>query len=179
MFRLIAKLYLWLTRWSIVNRPADLPKYILVVGPHTSNWDFVNGVFMRSVLQLDIRFLGKSQLFRPPFGWLFRAMGGYPLERSKSGNQVDAVVKIFNSKEKFRVAMAPEGTRAKVTKLKTGFYYIAKLAQIPIIMATIDYGPREVRFSEPFFPGVDPQKDIAFITNWFSQSKGKYPERGI
>ena len=128
---MLRPLYLLLFKifgWKINGHfPEQVKKYVIAVAPHTSNWDFVVGVAARSILRIQrAKFLGKSQLFRPPFGWLFRRLGGYSVDRSKSQDVVEQVAHIFDQHDDFVLALAPEGTRKKVGKLKTGFYYIAK-----------------------------------------------------
>jgi 1-acyl-sn-glycerol-3-phosphate acyltransferase len=115
-------------------------KYVIAVAPHTSWWDFPVGVLARSALHIEhARYLGKSQLFKPPFGWIFRKLGGTPVDRSSSHDMVEQVVKIFNAHDEFVLALAPEGTRQKVQKLRTGFYYIAKGAGVPIVPVGFDF----------------------------------------
>ena len=115
---MLRPLYLFLFNlfgWKINGSfPIELKKYIIAVAPHTSNWDFPVGLAARSILKIQkARFLGKSQLFKPAYGWFFRALGGYPVERSTSHDLVDQVVKIFNDHEEFILALAPEGTHEK------------------------------------------------------------------
>ncbi|MEN8249990.1 MAG: 1-acyl-sn-glycerol-3-phosphate acyltransferase, partial [Bacteroidota bacterium] len=151
-----------------------------VIGPHTANMDFVLGIIARSVLGLQgARYLGKSQLFKFPLGILFKALGGYPVDRSKHNNTVDAVVDIFNKHERFGIALAPEGTRSKVDRLKTGFYHIAQKANVPIYMVGFDYGSKSIIVREPFLPSDDIEKDFGMIIDFFSEIKGKYPANGI
>jgi len=176
---LLSRLILRLGGWTIVNRPPALPKYILVGGPHTSNWDFVYGIAARNVLQLPIKYLGKDALFKPPHGWLFRAMGGYPVSRTKSANRVEMAAKLFDTAEHFILALSPEGTRTKVEKLRTGFYHIAKQANVPIVMIGIDFGQREFRFSEAFWTSDDMEADLDFVLEFFAHYTGKNPENGL
>lgn len=165
--------------WSILGRyPKELPKGILIVAPHTSNWDFPLGMLVRAAIRADIKFLGKESLFRPPHGWFFRWLGGYPVNRKKSTNYVQTMVDIFNKKERFHIVLAPEGTRGKVAKLKTGFYHIAKGAGTPIIMCKFDFPTKKVEFSEPFYPSADQQADFENINAYFKGAKGKRPELG-
>ena len=132
--------------WKIVgNPPHHLPKFIMIVIPHTSWHDFPVGVFARGVMQMDIKFIGKKALFKPPHGWIFKALGGYPVDRSKSNNFVQSVADAYNSEDKLRMVIAPEGTRKQVTKLKSGFYWIAKLANIPIVPVAFDFERKEVQ----------------------------------
>ena len=179
---MLTKLSEWLLRlWGFRIKgwkPPVEKKYIMIAIPHTSNWDFPLGVLVRKVIGADVRFLGKSSLFKPPFGFIFYWLNGYPVERDKSTNFVDAVVKAYNSKESFVVQIAPEGTRKKVDKLKTGFYYIALKAKIPIMMVRFDWEKRIVAFSDMFYPSGDKEKDFEFIKAYFKDTRGKYPEQG-
>jgi 1-acyl-sn-glycerol-3-phosphate acyltransferase len=158
----------------------DMPKFIAIVAPHTSNFDFPLGIMVRSVMNMKgTKFLGKSQLFKFPFGYFFRKMGGYPVERSKNNNWVESAVNIFNEHDKFSISLAPEGTRGKVDRLKTGFYHIAKQANIPILMIGFDYGRKRVVFAEPFYPTDDIKADFKKIFTFFSGMLGKNPESGL
>lgn len=129
--------------------PLTLSKYVVIVMYHTSNWDFPLGLLVRSAMEWDIKFVGKHTLFKWPFGGILRSMGGYPVNRSKSINYVESVAEIFAANDTFRVCITPEGTRSKVDRLKTGFYYIAKAAEVPIVMVAFDFKGREVRISQP------------------------------
>ncbi len=179
--RILCQLILWLFRWKIKGAEALrlLPKFVVAIGPHTSNWDFPLGLLVRSASGLTkIRYIGKSSLFRPPLGWIFRALGGYPVERSESKNQVDMYVDLFRKHNEFAIVIAPEGTRKKVAKLKTGYYYIAKGAGIPIVPAIIDYPSRTVSFCDPFMPGEDELADQRKVAQYIASGQGKYPDLG-
>ncbi|MCC6385542.1 MAG: 1-acyl-sn-glycerol-3-phosphate acyltransferase [Bacteroidia bacterium] len=151
----------------------------MIVAPHTSNWDFMVGLAARSILKIDTKYLGKKELFRFPFGGLFRYLGGYPVDRARSTNMVDEVVKIYDSHNRFSICIAPEGTREKTEKFKTGFYYIAAKLNIPVVMVGFDYADKEVRIREPFDVSGEIEKDMLHILEFFSTVKGKYPEKGI
>ena len=181
MLRPLYLLFFKLFGWKVNGDfPPNLHKYIVAVAPHTSNWDFLVGVATRSILRMqNARFLGKSSLFKPPLGWLFRSLGGYPVDPNKSHDVVEHVADIFRKEDHFILALAPEGTRKKVDKLRTGFYYIAKKAQIPIIPVGFDYLKKEVLIGEPFYPSDDVQKDIHSLTSFFSKITGRNPELGI
>ncbi|MCB0765269.1 MAG: 1-acyl-sn-glycerol-3-phosphate acyltransferase [Flavobacteriales bacterium] len=170
-----------LAGWHIQDdRPKDLPRYIVVVAPHTSNWDFLVGLCVRSIARMhDVRYLAKSSLFKPPFGWLFRALGGYPVDRSRNTNLVDAIVAMFDRGEIHRIAITPEGTRRYQPEWKTGFHRIATGANVPLILATFDYPARTVIISAPFRLTTDPEADIQRMKDWFRPHKGKNPEDGI
>ena len=126
----------------------------------------------------NAKFLGKSQLFKPPFGWFFRAIGGYPVERTKSSDMVEQAAAIIKSHEHFVLAVAPEGTRKKVERLRTGFYYIARAAGIPIIPVGFDFRRREVVIGSPIYP-TDVEADMRAIVVFFSGIQGRNPELGI
>lgn len=173
------KLYLKVFGWKIVGLPPQLNKFVMIVGPHTSALDFIIGVAVRSVTRMKTHYLGKKELFKPPFGFIFRKLGGYPVDRSSSKNMVDEVVNIFNAHDQFSIALAPEGTRQKVEKLRTGFYHIALNAKVPLAMAALDFGNREVIFSEPFEPSGNKKDDFQKIFKFFKEIKGKHPELGM
>jgi 1-acyl-sn-glycerol-3-phosphate acyltransferase len=176
LYRLIFKLIGWKTEGSF---PTDIKKFIVAVAPHTSNWDFVIGVLARSVLNLQkANFLGKDSLFKPPFGWLFRAMGGYPVNRSKKNDMVEQVVAIFNKHDEFYLGLAPEGTRKKVEKLRTGFYYIAKKANVPIIPVGFDFSKKTVVVGKPFYPTDNFERDMEKLLDFYRRIKGKNPQNG-
>ena len=181
MFRRICKFYLDKKGWRFKGTAhIELKKFIVIVAPHTSNFDFFLGIMVRSVLHIDkTKFLGKSQLFKFPHGILFRRMGGYPVERTKKNNLVDSVIDIFNNHDEFSIALSPEGTRSKVDRLKMGFYHIARHANIPILMAGFDYGSKTIVFREPFYPTLDAVADFKEIISFFAAFKGDIPEKGI
>jgi 1-acyl-sn-glycerol-3-phosphate acyltransferase len=177
LYLLIFKVIGWKTEGSF---PTDIKKFIVAVAPHTSNWDFVIGVLARSVLNLQkAKFLGKDSLFKPPFGWLFRAMGGYPVNRSKHSDMVEQVVAIFNKHDEFYLGLAPEGTRKKVERLRTGFYYIAKKANVPIIPVGFDFSKKTVVVGKPFYPTDNFERDMNQLMIFYKKIKGKNIELGI
>jgi len=163
--------------WKIEGAyPEDVKKYVTIAAPHTHWLDFPLGVLFRSTVGKDIKFLAKSSLFKGPFGWFFKWTGGYPIDRSKSSNKVDAIIDVFNKNEELVLAISPEGTRQKVEKWKTGFYYIAKGAGVPIIMVTLDFGSKTLRISPPLYPGEDIDTDFDKMYAFYKSSIGKIPE---
>ena len=181
MLRPIYLLIFKLIGWGVEGSfPPELKKYIIAVAPHTSNWDFVIGVMARSIIKIQrAHFLGKSQLFKPPYGWFFRWLGGYPVDRASSHDMVEQVADIFNKHDEFILAIAPEGTRKKVTKLRTGFYYIALQAHVPIVPCGFDYQQRKIIIDKPFYPSTNADVDMEFLGKFYSQIKGRNPELGI
>jgi 1-acyl-sn-glycerol-3-phosphate acyltransferase len=180
MMRYVARGILALFGWRIEGTiPDTIRKYVVIAAPHTSWWDFPLGLLGRCAIGRKIHFLGKKSLFKPPVGWLMRLLGGYPVDRSRHTRQVDQVVELFNSKEEFAIALAPEGTRKRVDEFKTGFYYIARGAQVPVICASLDFGNRKVIFSEPFFPTENAERDLRLLWKHFTGVRGKRPAQGI
>lgn len=170
-------IFKYILGWKLTgNFPAHLKKYVVIAAPHTSWKDFPVAILARNVSGEKINFIGKNSLFKGPFGFFFRSLGGTPVDRSQSNNLVDAIVSIFNSREEFRLGLSPEGTRKKVDKWKTGFYYIAKGANVPIVMATLDFENKQVKISEPYEITNDMEKDFEHFHSFFKDVKGKHPE---
>lgn len=167
--------------WKAVNTvPPGLKKFIMIVAPHTSSRDVYMGFAFRSVLKLNhIKFIAKHELFKPPFGFLFRWLGGVPVDRVNKNNFVDQVVGMFNKNESFAIALSPEGTRKKVDRLRTGFYHIARKANVPVVMLALDFEHKEFRFAAPFYTSDDADADFTHIVNFFADVKGKNPALGI
>ncbi len=164
--------------WSVkgFNDFDSIKKAVIIAVPHTSWHDFYIGVLLRSVIGIKTNFVGKNELFKSPYGFIFRALGGSPVIRKSNENQVEAIARLFSEKEEFRMTMAPEGTRKKVEEWRTGFYYIAKAAKVPIIMFTLDFANKENRFSQPFYPTENKEADFKFMQNFYKGVKGKIPE---
>ena len=154
----------------------EIKKAVIIVVPHTSWHDFYVGVFVRRISGVQINFVAKKELFKWPFGWYFRWMGGASLDRTSGQNKVDAIAEIFNSKKEFRLALAPEGTRKKVTDWKTGDYYIALAANVPIIPVSFDYKTKTVTINKPFYPTGDIETDTVRLRTYYEGVVGKKPE---
>ncbi len=180
MMRLLGLLWWRLSGWKVKGIfPKDVPKMVIAVGPHTSSWDVIVGLSARSYIPItDAYFLGKKELFDGPFGWFFRAIGGTPVDRFSSQGMVQQVAEKFRQHERFRLAMSPEGTRKKVDKLRTGFYYIAKEAGVPILLAGMDFGKKELVLGGLLYPS-DETADFKTILDFFAGVEGKNPELGL
>ena len=157
------------------NFPGHISKFVIIVVPHTSWVDFFLGLLIRKVWNEEINFIGKKSLFNPPLGWFFRWMGGAPVDRSKSSNSVTEISKVFEQKEIFRLTLAPEGTRKQVSKWKTGFYYIAKTARVPIVMIAFDFGHKQVKIAQPYYPTDNKSTDFAHFQDFYKGVIGKIP----
>ena len=173
-------IFFGLMGWKIKGfADPKIKKSVMMVMPHTSAHDFYIGIFTRGVLGIEINWVGKKELFRFPFGYYFRYMGGEPLDRKGGLNKVDSIAAIFGRKEVFRLGVAPEGTRKKVTELKTGFYYIALKANVPIIPVAFDFGKKEVNFGQPLIPSGNLEADLIILKNHFIGVLGKDAEKGF
>lgn len=163
--------------WKVVGEVPNIPKFVAIAAPHTSNWDFPIFMSVVGVLRLRVRFLGKHTLFKGPIGWLFYWLGGIPVERE--GNDVADVVKraaeAFASRDELILGLAPEGTRSKVSKWKSGFYRIAVAADVPIVLAFVDSKKREVGIGPVFMPTGDMAADMAKIQAFYAEKAGLKP----
>lgn len=159
--------------WSLKGEYlVHIKKSIIIVAPHASWIDFPVGLGARSMMKIPIYFWGKKELFDGIFGWMFRWLGGYSVDRKNKSNLVDSIVDIYNHKESFIAVLAPEGTRKDVNELRTGFYYIATKANIPIIMIGFDFINKVIKVSEPFYPSGDFSVDKMIIAEYFSKIPG-------
>ncbi|WP_291116059.1 1-acyl-sn-glycerol-3-phosphate acyltransferase [Flavobacterium sp. UBA6135] len=156
-----------------------IKKCVIIVVPHTSWHDFYIGLFIRSYLGIEINFVGKKELFQFPFGFYFRWLGGAPLDRTGGLNKVDAIAKVFANRETFRLAIAPEGTRKKVIKWKTGFYYISLQANVPIIPVAFDFSKKQITINKPYDPTGEIEVDMPILEHYFKGVVGKYPENSF
>jgi 1-acyl-sn-glycerol-3-phosphate acyltransferase len=164
--------------WRVDGTLPDLPKYVLIGAPHTSNWDFVLFLGLIFYLRADARYMAKASLFRFPIGWFFRYCGGYPVDRKKSTGLVGQMVEAVKNEDKFILTIAPEGTRHHVTDWKRGFYHIAKGAEVPIVMVVVDGKNRTVHIlKEPFYPTEDIEADMSAIKGNFEGVVGINPRR--
>ena len=174
----------WLSRsiykllgWTVEAEFPDTRKYVLIVAPHTSNWDFPLGMLAARILHLDVHYLGKHTLFEGPFGWFFTALGGIPVRRDKVHNMSQQMAQRFAEADELVLAIAPEGTRKTTKYWKMGFYHIARAAQVPIAMAYLDYGHKKVRLGGSFHPGEDIEEAMDQVRQFFAGVEGRHPEK--
>jgi 1-acyl-sn-glycerol-3-phosphate acyltransferase len=163
--------------WRVDGGLPNLPKFVLIGAPHTSNWDFVLFLGVVFTLQADVRFMGKAELFRSPIGWFFRYCGGIPVDRKKSTGLVEQMVETSRNSEHFILTITPEGTRHQVVEWKKGFYHIAKSAGIPIVIAVVDGRNKEVRIGQVFHPTDNMEADMKCIQDVFKGVVGINPRR--
>ena len=161
MIRVLSKFILnKIIGWRVIGYLPKNEKYIIAVVPHSSYFDLIIAVLIRTYSGLKIKFIGKKELFNPITSYLFKFLGGIPVDRTKKSNIVDEVVELFELGKIKILAIAPEGTRKRVEKWKTGFYYIALKAKLPILMVSFDYIRKEVKINNKFYPSGDIDKDF-------------------
>ena len=162
--------------WRFEGTLADEPKFVMIVAPHTSNWDFIVGVWAYFALGFKGSFLGKHTVFRWPFGVFMRWLGGIPVDRSVSRDRVSESVNVFNANEKMVLIIAPEGTRKFVPDWKTGFYHVADGAHVPIVPVAFDFEHKVIRLFPPFRTTGNRDADIGALKEMYRGIKGKHPE---
>lgn len=173
----LAQMILKINSWRLnVNRP-EAKSYILVGAPHTSNWDFIFTLLLIYATGIKMHWIAKDSLFRWPFGGLFRRLGGIAVNRRSKTDFVSQIVTVFNKNSELVVAISPEGTRKKIDYWKTGFYYMALGAKVPIALGYIDYQRKEVGIGPNFYPTGDIQADFELIKAFYTDKKGKYPRK--
>ena len=152
----------------------DLAKAVIIVAPHTSNWDFPVGVAAMLALDLELTFLGKHTLFEGPLAPLMRGLGGIPVDRSHPGaGVVEEMAARFRAADRLLLALSPEGTRTTVDRWKTGFYRIAAAAGVPIVAVALDWGRREIRFGPVLTPSGDLEADLGLLRVFFAGVIGR------
>jgi 1-acyl-sn-glycerol-3-phosphate acyltransferase len=177
--RLVKRLLLWLFRWkgwALDPYAPPLRKYVIVGAPHTSNWDFIFFVGATHYLGIRPRFVGKHSLFRWPLTRFMHDMGGVPVDRSASRNYVEQIVAAIAAEDDFRLVIAPEGTRGGQGKWRSGFYHIARGADIPVVPAWVDYGTMSGGLGPPIDLSGDFDADIARIADFFREKMPDHPK---
>lgn len=165
--------------WKIENVFPDVPKCVIVVAPHTSNFDFIIGKLAYTSLGRTAHFLIKKSWFFFPLNIFFRSIGGVPVERNKNTSITDSIAEEFKKRDQFQIAITPEGTRKRVTHWKKGFYYIAMKAEVPIVLIAFDYAKKTVSFLDVFHPTGNINEDIKAIRSLYDGVEARYPEQFV
>ena len=175
VLRAFSGAFLRATGWKVEGHlPSDSRRSVLIAAPHTSNWDLPYTLMVAFVLGLDVRWMGKHTLFKFPFGGVMRWLGGIPVNREQSNNLVAASAQsLVAAVEPFQLVVPPEGTRSKTRYWKTGFYYIAQTAKVPIVMAYMDFAEKRTGLGPVFQPTGDVEQDMAAIKAFYAPFKGK------
>ncbi|NZA24759.1 1-acyl-sn-glycerol-3-phosphate acyltransferase [Luteimonas sp. SJ-92] len=171
--RWIGRSVLRLGGWRVVGTLPDLPKLVLIAAPHSSNWDGLWGFAAKLAMGLEVRVLGKRQLFWWPLAPLLRRLGVIPIDRSAPQGTVGQAVEMLMRADRMWFAVTPEGTRRRVRQWKTGFWKIAHAARVPILPAYFHYPERVIGIGELFHVGDDAQADIARLREWYRPWQGK------
>ena len=177
ILQLLSIVVLKIFGWRRSGRVPNIPKFVMIAAPHTSNWDFPIGLAIMFAFKIKLNWLGKESLFQWPFGILFKWLGGIPINRSKSRDVVAQTINAFKEKTKMIMVVAPEGTRKKDKYWKSGFYYIARGANVPIVMAFIDYMRKVGGFGPTLIPNGNIESDMEKIRAFYDNVKGKVPEK--
>jgi len=150
-------------------------KYVLIGSPHTSNWDFPIALLLMRVIGIEGHWIAKHTVFRWPVGWLMRWLGGLPVDRTASHNFVDQIVELFEEREQLVITIAPEGTRKKTAHWKTGFYYIALGAGVPVVLGYLDYPNKRGGLGPTVQPSGDLAADLERMREFYSDKTGRHP----
>lgn len=177
--RALGRRLLALARWRIAGRLPALPRFVIVVAPHTSNWDFVIGLCAKFAVGLRASWLGKHTLFRFPLGPLLRWFGGVPVDRASPQGAVSTAIAHFRSRRQWVLGLSPEGTRRPVAAWKTGFYRIAAGAGVPIVPVWLDYTTRTVGIGEPIRPVVDEAAGVTAVRRLYHKDMARHPDQFV
>ena len=178
-------IFKWLG-WKVVgNLPPDISKAVMVIAPHTSNWDFFYGMSAIYIKRIPARFAIKKEILFFPLGPILKWMGAVPIDRTQStnfpkkANQVTMMTEILDTREQLVLIIAPEGTRKYVPRWKTGFYHIATSAKVPIVLGYLDYAKKEAGIGPLIYPSGDLEKDMEQIQNFYKDKTAMYPHQGV
>ena len=176
MFEAFFKWFYKIRGWTLGdNLPAGMKKCVVIVAPHTSGWDFVYGAGAKLLFPVEVIYLAKKELFRWPLKKMFLKLGGVPVDRSQHSGMTEAMIEFIKTHDYAAVVFPPEGTRERVTKWKTGFYHVALGANVPIIMAYIDYAKKKIGFGPSFMPSGDIKKDFVLISEFYKNIQAHDP----
>ena len=167
--RFSARTLLTLAGWRVEGEFPDRPKMVIIVAPHTTNWDFVVGILAVFALGLRVRYLGKDTLFKAPLGWLMRWLGGTPVVRGEPQGAVGEAARMIAREDKVVLAIAPEGTRSPGRPWRSGFYNIALAVKVPILPAAFDYPGKAVRLFPMFEPTGNYEADLARLQFFYAE----------
>ena len=173
LFRSLCARWLRLCGWRLRGEFPNTAKLVLIAAPHSSWWDGFWGLLFKVATGADIAFMGKRELFRGPLGWVLRRLGGMPIERSSTHGVVDQMVDRFHASPRLWIGIAPEGTRKHVRAWRTGFWQIARAADVPILPAAFDYPSKTIVIGPLFHAGTDMGADLAALRAWYAPFHGK------
>ena len=170
------RLWMWMAGWSIEGQVPAVPKAVVIAAPHTSNWDLPHMLAASFVFRLQVSWLGKHTLFRPPFGWIFQRLGGVPVDRTAPRGLVGEVAAKLKAADRLLIAVSPEGTRSHRDHWKSGFYRIAEEAQVPIVCGYLDFAKKRAGLGLTLLPTGDVGADMDRIRAFYAPMRGRHPE---
>jgi 1-acyl-sn-glycerol-3-phosphate acyltransferase len=177
VLRAIGRLGLRLAGWRVSGEVPDVPRFVAIVAPHTSNWDFVIGVFVMFALDVRVVWLGKDSLFATPLGPVLRALGGRPVKRTTSVGTVASIAAMLDAEPRFILALAPEGTRRRVTRWRSGYYRIAEATGVPILPVWLDWSRCDAGLGTPVWPSGAMARDVARLQRCYRPEMARFPEQ--
>jgi 1-acyl-sn-glycerol-3-phosphate acyltransferase len=177
MIRLISKYLLELLGWKLSGSVPGIKRYVIIVAPHTSNWDYFFGQLFCMATGLKAKIMIKKELFYFPLGIFLRALGGIPVDRRGKTDIVEQMIRQFEIRDSFILTIAPEGTRKRVSEWKTGFHRIAAGADVPVLPGFIDYKKKLIGTGQLFYLSDNIGDDMAKIKEFYSKVNPRYPEK--
>ncbi len=162
--------------WKLVGKKPQEKKYVFIVAPHTSNWDFIIGKLAAIAMGIDLKIAIKDAWFFPPVGWLLKGLGAVPVNRKRAGGFLKQVISQYKNADEYMFTVTPEGTRSFVKFWKAGFYKIAIEAQVPIVLGILDFAKKEAGVGITIYPSGDIQKDFAIIMSQYKKTAAYYPQ---
>jgi 1-acyl-sn-glycerol-3-phosphate acyltransferase len=177
MLKWLARAFLWATGWKPEGARPGFDHFVLIAAPHTSNWDLAYLLALAEVFDIRVSWMGKHVLFRAPLGWVMRRVGGIPVYRHQRGNLVAQMAEEFGRHESLALVVPAEGTRDYVPHWKSGFYHIARAANVPIACGYLDYARKRGGFGLCLMPTGDTVADMDEIRDFYCDKVGKYPEK--
>jgi len=172
----IGRLILALFGWDVTGKVPEHKKFVLIAAPHTSNWDFPIGLAASYIFRLKVSWAGKDALFNHPLGWFMRWLGGISIDRSSPNGVVQQMANSFKTSERCVIAITPSGTRKKAARWKSGFYWLALEAQVPIACGVLDYGRKTASIGLTFMPTGDAKQDMDKIRAFYAGTQAKVPQ---
>ncbi len=172
----VARLWMWAFGWETVGDPPQHEKAVIIAAPHTTNWDLPHMLAAALVFRMRISWMGKHTLFKPPFGWFMKLLGGLPVDRRAPGGLVKSVASTFTETDKLFLAVPPSGTRSRREMWKSGFYWIAHTAQVHVVCGYLDYKRKRACLGFSFMPSGDVKADMDKVRAFYDGIEGKYIE---
>lgn len=183
MWRFISRILFFVSGWKVEgDYPEEVKKAVLIAAPHTSNWDFIFSRAGLFLMNAPVKFLIKKEWVEGPAGFLLKKLGAIPVDRSATGRTtsfVDEISNLFPKYDKLAVMIAPEGTRKRVTRWRSGFYHIALKANVPILFGYLDYKKKNAGVGGVFYPTGNFEEDLEKIKDFYKTVTAKYPDKGV